>query len=175
MTAVECDARLITTADAAHDSSDSVPVTMSGEQRLSPRLDAGLSYWHRLRRGRRMPARADIEPTQIGHLLPHIILVDIFRDPLDFGYRLIGTQIESYMERSLSGRRLSGIAHQGPLSAIWRNFETVVESRAPRAGEVPCIGPHGDFLELHDITMPLSANGHDVDMLFVVAEFRGRA
>src|SRR4051794_14151482 len=50
-------------------------------------------YWLARRGERRFPARRDIEPTDIPHLLSGIVLLDVHYDPLDFEYRLIGGDI----------------------------------------------------------------------------------
>jgi hypothetical protein len=50
-------------------------------------------YWLARRGARRFPARRDIEPTDIPHLLSGILLLDVHYDPLDFEYRLIGGDI----------------------------------------------------------------------------------
>ncbi len=40
-------------------------------RRVSDLIEQGLDYWDSKRAGRRMPARRDIEPTEIHDLLPY--------------------------------------------------------------------------------------------------------
>jgi hypothetical protein len=48
-------------------------------------------YWLDCRRGRRFPARADLDPLQMRGVLGNISLTEIHRDPLRFRLRLVGT------------------------------------------------------------------------------------
>lgn len=50
-------------------------------------------YWNAKRAGRPMPVRADLDPTEIKHLLPNLLIVDITTDPFRVRYRLIGTKV----------------------------------------------------------------------------------
>src|ERR1044072_4742557 len=59
-----------------------------------PGLAQAYAYWDSKRRGRRMPARADLDPTEMPRLLPHLALLDIERSPLRFRYRLVGSHID---------------------------------------------------------------------------------
>src|SRR5256885_16666608 len=62
-------------------------------------------YWLARRGGRRFPRRADIEPTEIPHLLSGIVLLDVYYDPLDFEYRLIGGEVQK-RSGNLKGKRV---------------------------------------------------------------------
>jgi len=66
-----------------------------------------LEYWEGRRQGRAAPRRCDIDPIDIpALLLPHILLIDVGRDPLDFRYRLAGTAADTIHGQSLSGVRI---------------------------------------------------------------------
>lgn len=73
------------------------------------RLRQLFAYWRSKRRGRAMPARADIDPTEIPWALAHIFLVDYA--PADgFRYRLAGTDLSSiYGHSNLKGMTLEDI------------------------------------------------------------------
>lgn len=137
----------------------------------SPILRQGLAYWNEKRAQRMMPARADIDPMEIIPILPHVILLDVLRDPLDFRYRLIGTVTEDHMAEPYTGRRFSEISHQRAPSRIWSCCEQVVQDPRPLRSDIPYIGPKRDFTALEDIMMPLAADGETVDMIFVVVEY----
>lgn len=134
-------------------------------------LRQGYRYWDSKRAGRAMPARADIEPSEIMPLLPHVVLLDVLEDPLDFRYRLMGTAIEANLSQRYTGLKMSEIAHQRPPSRLWSNFQTVVVSRQPLITQVPYTGPHKDFLAAQDLITPLSSDGSRVDMLFNLVDF----
>ncbi|HVT51109.1 MAG TPA: PAS domain-containing protein [Dongiaceae bacterium] len=50
-----------------------------------------LAYWESKRRGRVMPGRDDIDPTELVKYLPYISIIDVVEDPRRFVYRLVGT------------------------------------------------------------------------------------
>ena len=98
-------------------------------------------YWLTQCRGRRFPRRADIEPTDIPHLLSGIVLLDVYADPLDFEYRLIGGDV---VKRSgnLKGKRVRQAALLNTSSPAYRNYCEVVESGLPQFLEGTAIGAY---------------------------------
>ncbi|WP_169789523.1 PAS domain-containing protein, partial [Skermanella aerolata] len=89
------------------------------------RIRQGFSYWQGLRRGRLMPARRDVDPLDIGALLPNVVLLDVIHQPakeqdqgssagLDFRFRLVGTDVAARSARDYTGRRLADIPHMAP-------------------------------------------------------------
>jgi len=59
-------------------------------------------YWDAKRGERRMPARRDIDPAEMRHLLPHIMLIDLVDG--QGRYRLMGTAVAQGIGRDLTGR-----------------------------------------------------------------------
>jgi len=137
----------------------------------SPKLRQGLDYWNAKRGDRPMPARADLDPTEMIAFLPNVILLDVLREPLDFRYRLIGTMVEEHMSQPYTGRRFSEFEGQRQGSRIWTNSERVLTERRPVRTDVPYIGPKRDFTTIEDVMMPLSADGESVDVIFIVVEY----
>jgi hypothetical protein len=67
------------------------------------------AYWRGKRIGRPMPARSDIDPTEIPWALPQIFLVD-YSPESGFRYRLTGTELSSvYGHSNLKGMTLEDI------------------------------------------------------------------
>lgn len=130
-----------------------------------------LDYWNERRGDKIMPARADLDPGDIVSILPHVILLDVREDPLDFGYRLIGTAIANNLNRNLYGKWMCDIPHQAPPSLIHGACRRVVEHRHPISSEVPYIGPNKDFFSAEDVIMPLSVDGQKVNMLFITVAY----
>ena len=137
----------------------------------SPINLAGFDYWNKKRGSRRMPSRQDIDPAEIVKILPYVYLVDVQQDPLDFRYRLIGTEMDEHMSRRYTGMWMSEVPHQKPPSRIWANCLQVVEQRAPLSGDTPYVGKNKDFLSAEDLIMPLSDDDETVDVLFVTVGF----
>lgn len=136
------------------------------------RLRAALRYWTSKCADGRLPSRRDFDPpTEVPRLLPHIVLVDVAHDPLDFRYRLVGTEVCSRVDADYTGVRLTDLPHQRPGSRVWENATLVVEQRRPVFSDIPYVGADPDVRGYQDLLMPLSRDGCRVDMIFALIEF----
>ena len=139
---------------------------------LEPRgsdAHAGLKYWQELRRDREMPARADIDPLDIPELLPLVFLVNVLHEPLDFQYRLLGTEIVRHSAGNYTGYSLRDLPEQCPPSRIWTLYERVVTERRPLCSRVPYVHTAGKFVEM--MAAPLSDAGARINKLFGIVQF----
>lgn len=76
-----------------------------GESRLRRLYE----YWAAKKRGRRFPARVDIDPLDFGYVLGHVMLLDVLRDPLRFRYRVHGTEMVRRAGYDLTGKFLDDL------------------------------------------------------------------
>jgi hypothetical protein len=129
-------------------------------------------YWLARRGKRRFPSRAEIEPTDIPHLLSGIVLLDVYYDPLDFEYRLIGGDI---VKRSgnLKGKRVRQASLLNPSSPAYRNYCEVVETGAPQFFEGTAIGAYrpGRPTLVSRVHCPLSDDGETINKLISYLAF----
>lgn len=137
----------------------------------SPVNRLSYDYWKQKRGDRLMPARSDIDPADIQKILPHVFLLDVRQQPLDFRYRLIGSKMDEHMLGRYTGLWMSQIPHQRPPSRIWANCRKVALEGRPLVGDTPYIGKGSEFLTTEDLIMPLSDDGLTVEMLFVTVGF----
>ena len=133
-----------------------------------------LAYWDRKRGGRRMPARANIDPMEIPHLLGHVMLLDVLGPPLDFRYRLLGDDILLRARPGLKGQRFGEIEGKGPGSGVWEAARRVTETGLPRYGRTEYGGPDHFTAAVYDLLLPLSDDGVVVNQLLILAQFRRR-
>lgn len=63
----------------------------------SPEFRFAYDRWQRERGGRRAPARADFQPTDMPPVLPRLILIGVVRDPLIFAIAWQGRKPSSSM------------------------------------------------------------------------------
>lgn len=140
----------------------------------NPVLRQAYDYWERRRDSRPMPARRDLDPVDIPHLLPWLMLTDVLHEPLDFRYRLIGTGIVARSRRDFTGFRLSELSHTGPGSMVWRHRREVVETGRPVFAIPPYTGADATVLRVSGIHMPLSEDGERVTMIFSVVAYEHR-
>ena len=135
------------------------------------KIEQAQSYWTRKRGNRSMPARGDIEPGEIKSLLPNVVLLDVLTDPLDFRYRLIGTEIDEHSAQKCTGLLMSEIPGRAPPSNVWSNCQQVVETGKPSDMQVPYVGPHKDYVTTRQVVLPLSDDDKRVNMLMIVVDY----
>jgi len=145
--------------------------TVLDPSQLTPRFQQALAYWQSKLSGRAMPSRRDIDPVDIPRLLPYLMLLDVLPEPLDFRYRLIGTEVRAVLAQDYTGRLLSELPGKGKGSVVWDNCEQVVLARAPITRSPPYVGPDRDLRRCKNLLLPLSENGSDVSMIVMVADF----
>ena len=121
-----------------------------------------------------MPGRRELDPVDIPQLLAHVMLVDVVAEPLDFTFRLIGSEIDAIISRGSVGRRFSTIPHMAPGNKVWAEYETVVRTREPLTGAVDYVGADRQVSGVRHCLMPLSADGLRVTTVFVAVEIERR-
>ena len=123
------------------------------------------AYWAGLRRGGRLPRRADIDPAGFKRLLPSISLIDVDRFTRDYRLRLAGTGLYSVYGGEITGKRLTDI-YNTAAADYWRTeLDKVVQSRRPSAGYHSLAWRGAAHMTLLWMRLPLAANGQDVDMI----------
>jgi len=137
-------------------------------------IDQALAYWNRIRAGRPMPARADLSPGDIPKLLPCVILMDVLHEPLDFRYRLIGTEIDRICHRNYKGAKMSELPDKRSPNPIWQHHQEAVETRAPVRRALSYVGPDGDVMRVEHCVLPFSDSGKTVDHLLVAVDVERR-
>jgi hypothetical protein len=135
------------------------------------RLKEALLYWRSKCGERAMPARRDFDPVEVPTLLPYVMLYDVLDAPLDFRYRLIGTEARSLLARDYTGKRFSEVPGKGSGSVVWDNCAQVVLGKAPFSRVPPYIGPERFLRRCENLLMPFSDDGATVNMILQVISF----
>jgi hypothetical protein len=140
------------------------------DQLSAARLRQAYAYWNGKRGVRGMPARTEIDPIDMRGFLPYVMLVDVL-DPLDFRYRLIGTEVRNISHRDYTGMRFSDIPGKGPGSVVWSNCQHVVQTMAPFSRTPPYVGPQSYLQKCENLLLPLSSDGASVTTIMQVISF----
>ncbi len=133
-------------------------------------------YWLSIRPPGRLPGRQHFDPLDIPKLLSSIWLFDVFRNPLKFRFRLIGTTLVDFMGRDVTGEWYHDQA-RGPEGEIARRaIEQTVDSRAPtyRIGP-PAMTHEKEFASLERVYFPLAEDGTSVDMILGLCVYYPKA
>lgn len=131
-----------------------------------PDIGALLRYWEGKRHSGAMPARSDIDPTEIKPYLPHITLVDVVDDDRRFVYRLVGTQEVELRGFDPTGRAVGEAFFASSAEAALANYDLVCRTRAPHyvAEQFQVVDR---YVGEEDLFLPLSSDGVKVNMILV--------
>lgn len=132
---------------------------------IEPRLRALHDYWRGKLRGRRMPARPDIDPVEIPRLLSNLMLVSVSGEPPRFDFRLVGTEIVARYGAELTGRDLDAIDLGTELGSVRSQYEETARESTPTYCRHEFETKSGKFLRYERLLLPLSGDGAHVDML----------
>lgn len=128
-------------------------------------------YWKSKCNYKVCPARADLDPTELPALLPHVLLIDVRREPFDLVIRLAGTQVVRGIGREITGLRL----HDVPVSdaaTLFEAYARVARDSRPRRIHGSCFIPPDRWPMVDRIVMPLASDGRTPDMLFAGVCYR---
>ncbi|MSP50637.1 MAG: PAS domain-containing protein [Alphaproteobacteria bacterium] len=136
-----------------------------------PNLVRLYRHWESMRGSRPIPSRADFDPLALPDLLGHLILIDVLREPLRFRYRLVGSRLTERVGRDMTGRFFDDLPEPAYRQRLLAWHGGVVEEKVPRAGMTT-----RRLLERWEpyeiLTLPLSADGTDVDMTLTGLYYR---
>jgi hypothetical protein len=129
-----------------------------------PDLRALYDYWDERRRGRRWPARADINPLDLKYALGNLTLIDVHHDPLRFVFRLSGTLFSQRMGMDFTGKSVDEIPDPAYRAEVFAVFRKAVETGAPSVTLSERV-IDGQARKFEILRLPLSADGKTINML----------
>lgn len=150
------------------------------EKRLQEFFDYWLAKW----KGKAIPRKEDIDPAEIPHLLPHLMLVEpvaggkqgdnLHPNSLRFRWRLMGSYLVGFAGLDFTGKfldelplgHISGACHrlfsigvrQGRFVMIDAELQFIDNGLYPNKGLVP----------FRSVALPLSNDGRTVNVLLVM-------
>lgn len=113
--------------------------------------------------------RADFDPVDVPRLLPRLWLFDVLRDPLDFRYRVVGTNITASMNVDPTGRKLSEFYadKRDVIAPVWARMETTVATRRASWRRGPAIATRHDTRDaIENVMLPFVDAAGEAEMLF---------
>jgi hypothetical protein len=139
-----------------------------------PLLQGVYDYWDRTRGERRMPSRAQVDPSEMRFVLSHLMLIDVMQPASKFRVRLQGTEVAWWLGTDLTGKMLDELRPPDLRSLIGERFVQCIAFRAPfyKAGRHLI---NGLPRLLSTLILPLSADDRNVDKLLVVLRCAERA
>ena len=138
-------------------------------------LRALFEYWRAKRVGRKMPARADLDPSELKMMLPSMILVDVTYDDVgkpDFVYRLLGTHEVEVRGENPTGRRVAENFFGPSLENVLGCYMTVIENKQPYLDDDYYVRDGDYYADEANIFLPLSNDGERINMIIVYTAYR---
>lgn len=128
-------------------------------------------YWTSLAPAGGLPGRQHIAPEDIVPLLSRLWMLDVFRNPLRFRYRLVGTDITRSVQRELTGMWLDEVQPQSLTNVNLRDrYRFILETGRPtwrRGNTLWDRDPHHRMVE--NCLAPLASDGETVDKIIAVS------
>jgi len=120
-------------------------------------------YWQVVKDERAMPSRADLNPADIASLLRYLSLVDVDRKEKRYRMRLVGTETVRALGADITGKYLDELPRiERHLKA---RYDWIVKEKRPYMIIGKLQWSQKSFLDFCSIGLPLSNNGHDVDII----------
>lgn len=138
-------------------------------------IRALFEYWRSKRQGRPMPARADLDPSELKMMLPSMILVDVVYDATgkaDFVYRLLGTHEVEVRGENPTGKRVAETFFGPSLENVLGCYMTVLENKQPYLDDDYYVRDGDYYADEANIFLPLSADGERINMILVYTAYR---
>jgi hypothetical protein len=128
-------------------------------------------YWQARRKDGRLPARADIHPSELRFLMGNLLLVEALREPLRFRYRLVGSNLTRFLKLELTGKLLD--QHPDPefRRLVTATYTTLAETGQPWAARRDTM-LDGRLRRYEVLLLPLAADGTIVDMILGAMRFK---
>lgn len=124
-----------------------------------------LAWWQGKRKGGRLPARRDVEPTELKEHLGNLVLIEVERAPLRMRYRLIGSAITRAMQRDSTGKYYDELYGPEVLAQTEASFRWLIEHKAPLRASGEAFYPDRNFYRYEVLNLPLADDGETVDMV----------
>jgi hypothetical protein len=101
----------------------------------------------------------------IGYRRPYIFVIDVLENPQDFRFRLAGTHFREAVGEEVTGKHIAAVFPPAFGAEVHQIWSRVVDERRPVRGMGDLWVPGREFVKWEGLVMPLSADGHAVNML----------
>ncbi len=139
-------------------------------QTKSERVRAFDAWWRAKAGTRRMPDRSDIDPMEIPHLLPYLLLSEIV-PPFRIRYRLLGTEVVEITGMDFAGCYLDQLIPPGEEEDWMRNYRLCAESALPVYGLSTVRTLQGGLFSYEFGIWPLTKDSPDVRQFIAIEDY----
>jgi hypothetical protein len=136
-----------------------------------PLIQQFYDYWLSITPSPALPGRQHVVPEQMAAWLPRLWLLDVYRDPLRYRFRLCGSVMVNSVGAEVTGRWLDEVhpaSANDPSSRDRFRFVAVAGRPAWRRGTPRWARPP-EFRTVESLLVPLAADGCVVDKIMAVS------
>jgi len=145
---------------------------LHGDVRRDPILGPALAYWERKSGSRLMPARRDIDATEISpSLLPYLQITERIESTGRIRYRLVGTGIVDAYGADLTGKYIDEIYSGQRLNYVEANYRAVRDSKSPVLVVNRYHSSRPVSLVCHRLVMPLAEDDAPIRQFLTAMRF----
>ncbi len=114
-----------------------------------------LSIWHRLKADHNYPFKSELDPIEFKGFLGRLCVIDITQDPLDFIYRLDGTEISAASNEDLAGQSILKGTPSEIYQSHFEEFKVTFEAAKPMLWQISYVVPECEF-DYYRVMLPFS-------------------
>ena len=132
------------------------------------------AYWLQKRGSRRMPSRADIDPTEIPRLLPNLLISEHVAEAgiERWRYRLAGTAVAAAFGRNPTGHYVDELTRGAYREFIERIHRVVREEQRALFCASEYTSARDLRMSAKRLLLPLTTDGRQVDQIVTLLVFR---
>ena len=151
---------------------DDAPLPGNVPDDCHARIRQLIGYWQSIHPPEGIPGRQHFDPVDIPDMLANIRLMDVYRDPLRFKTRLMGTVLRDFFGQEHTGRWLHDCFANFHRSKMYKDLCEMVETLQPcwRRGQ-PTLVYEKNFVTVERVYLPLASDGATVDVVMTCMLF----
>lgn len=136
------------------------------------RLVLALHQWWCAKGGaENLPDRSAVDPMEIKHLLPNIMIAEAEHEPFRIKYRLSGTKVTEITGLDVSGHYLDELLSAEPDQPWPQHYLTVYQSRRPLFGLTMVPIASGGTVDYEFGIFPLRKGGERVEQFIALEDY----
>jgi len=144
--------------------------TTANSQRLNELHD----LWKSERANKSLPARTSFHFRRMRPWLGHVALVEVSHNPIDFRYRLFGTQLAQWSGADFGGKSFVEAYGAQGVERILGPFDECVRNQSPVFTRQHCQLAVGPMVFLEQLLLPCSGADHRVELIVGAAYLRAQ-
>jgi hypothetical protein len=145
---------------------------VSYDFRNDPILGPAFEYWQVKCGARAMPRRADIDPSEITRLLPHLQITELMDGGTRVRYRLVGTAIVTAYGAELTGKYFDEVFSGDRLRFVEDNYRLMCHEKRPILVGNRYVSRKDIELFCYRVVMPLSEDAASVNQVLTAMSFK---